>query len=319
LAVITVLPLVAAGRMQPVNLAMLALFALAAFEAIAPLPLAFQLLGEMLAAARRIFSVIDATPAVIAPIAPSPQPVDASIALHDLRFRYTETGPWVLDGLNLNLADGQRLALVGASGAGKSSVVQVLARFWDYQQGSAQVAGHALRDYAPDDARALIAVVSQDAYVFNGTVLDNLLLARPEATEAEVVAACSTAQIHDFIMGLPEGYLTALGEAGMRFSGGQARRIAIARALLKNAPILILDEPTEGLDVGTERALFDALAQAMHGRTVLLMTHRLGALAALVDEVAVIDAGRIVQRGSPAALLAQAGPYAALQDALHGA
>jgi ATP-binding cassette subfamily C protein CydC len=105
----------------------------------------------------------------------------------------------------------------------------------------------------------------------------------------------------------------------MRFSGGQARRIAIARALLKNAPILILDEPTEGLDVGTERALFDALAQAMHGRTVLLMTHRLGALAALVDEVAVIDAGRIVQRGSPAALLAQAGPYAALQDALHGA
>jgi ATP-binding cassette subfamily C protein CydC len=319
LAVITVLPLVAAGRMQPVNLAMLALFALAAFEAIAPLPLAFQLLGEMLAAARRIFSVIDATPAVTAPIAPSPQPVDASIALHDLRFRYTETGPWVLDGLNLNLADGQRLALVGASGAGKSSVVQVLARFWDYQQGSAQVAGHALRDYAPDDARALIAVVSQDAYVFNGTVLDNLLLARPEATEAEVVAACSTAQIHDFIMGLPEGYLTALGEAGMRFSGGQARRIAIARALLKNAPILILDEPTEGLDVGTERALFDALAQAMHGRTVLLMTHRLGALAALVDEVAVIDAGRIVQRGSPAALLAQAGPYAALQDALHGA
>jgi ATP-binding cassette subfamily C protein CydC len=274
------------------------------------------MLGEMLAAARRIFAVVDAEPLVKAGPTPSPSPLDASIDIEGLRFRYADDMPWVLDALDQRIDAGSRLALVGASGAGKSSVVQLLARFWDYQHGSIRVGGHSLRDYTPDDARALFAVVSQDAYLFNGSVLDNLLLARPDASEAQVVAACQAAQIHDVILSLPEGYLTAVGEAGMRFSGGQARRIAIARALLKDAPILILDEPTEGLDASTERDLYAALATAMAGRTVLLITHRLGLLADLVQQVAVLDAGRVVQLGRPAELSVIDGPFRALHDAL---
>ncbi|OIQ84336.1 lipid A export ATP-binding/permease protein MsbA [mine drainage metagenome] len=233
--------------------------------------------------------------------------------LRDVRLRYADDAPWALDGVDLDVAPGGRLALVGASGAGKSSVVQLLARFREYQ-GSARVGGHELRDYAGDDARALLAVVSQDDYLFHGTLLDNLLLARPDATEAQIVDACRCAQLHEFIVGLPDGYHSSLGEGGTMLSGGQARRLALARALLKDAPILILDEPTEGLDAATERELFAALAQAMAGRTVLLISHRLGALAELVDEVAVLQAGRVVQRGRVAALESQPGPYAQLRE-----
>ncbi len=306
------LPQVAARQLPPSQLAMLALFALAAFEAVAPLPLALQMLGETLAAARRLFELADAPPPVAEPRAPSPRPADATIAMRGLRMRYADDAPWALDGVDLELEAGARVALVGASGAGKSSVLQVLARFRDYA-GSVRVGGHELRDYAGDDARALFAVVSQDDYLFHGSLLDNLLLARPQASEAEVVAACRSAQLHDFIVGLPDGYHSQLGEGGTRLSGGQARRLALARALLKDAPILLLDEPTEGLDATTEHELFAALAQAMRGRTVLLISHRPGALAGLVDRVAVLDAGRIRQLGSPAQLAAQPGPYAELR------
>ena len=304
------LPQVAARQLAPAHLAMLAFFALAVFEAVAPLPLAFQLLGEMLAAARRLFELVDVEPP---PQPVSPRPRDAGIVLRDVRLRYADHAPWALDGVDLELAPGARLALAGASGAGKSSLVQLLARFRDYT-GSARVGGHELRDYAGDDARALLAVVSQDDYLFHGSVLDNLLLARPDANEAQIVEACRCAQLHEFINGLPDGYHSSLGEGGTQLSGGQARRLALARALLKDAPILILDEPTEGLDTATERELFDALAQAMRGRTVLLISHRLGALSALVDEVAVLQHGRVVQRGSASALAAQPGPYAQLRE-----
>lgn len=315
-AVIAVAPAIAQGTIAPAQLAMLALFAMAAFEAVMPLPLAFQMLGEQLAAARRIFAIVDAEPAVGSPPGESPTPVDAGVAFDGVRFRYDASQPWVLDGFDLTLAPGSRTALVGASGAGKSSVLQLLARFWDCQEGRILLGGHPLSAYAPDDARGHIAVVSQDAYLFNGSVLDNLLLARPDADAASVEAACRAARVHEVIEALPDGYHTPLGEAGTRLSGGQARRLAIARALLKDAPILLLDEPTEGLDAATAGALYDSLASAMAGRTVLLITHQLGPLAGLVDEVAVLDAGRIVQRGSPAALAATDGPYRALQDLL---
>ncbi len=294
-ALLMALPMVAAATMPPARLATLALFALAAFESVAPLPLAFQSLGEMLAAARRIFELVDVQPAVTAPRHPAPPPTSTStdICIEDVWFRYRSTAPWVFNGLTLHLRAGRRLALGGASGAGKSTLVQLLARFWDYEHGSMRIGGTELRDLAPDDARALLAVVSQDAYLFNGTVLENLLMARPDASEQAVIEACRAAQLHDVIAGLPDGYASRVGEAGMRLSGGEARRLAIARALLKDAPILVLDEPTEGLDATTARALEETLARAMQGRTVLLITHRLGMLGALVDEVAVLEAGRI--------------------------
>ena len=295
-----VLPAVAAASLPPQDLPMLALFALGAFEAVAPLPLASQMLGEMLAAARRVFELADTPPALAEPLAASPSPDGGAVSIRGLRMRYGEQGPWVLDGLDLELRAGTRLALVGASGAGKSSLLQVLTRLRDFQQGSVRVAGHDLRDYRGDDARALYSVVAQDEYLFHGSVLDNLLLARPQATPQQVEAACRAARLHEVVEALPAGYLTQLGESGSLLSGGQARRLGIARALLKDAPILLLDEPAEALDARTERALYEALADAMHGRTVLLITHRLGALQALVDEVALLDAGRIAWRGSAA-------------------
>ncbi|MDE2478960.1 MAG: thiol reductant ABC exporter subunit CydC [Betaproteobacteria bacterium] len=298
-ALVLLLPAVAAGRTPPAQLPMLALFALGAFEAVAPLPLAFQMLGEMLAAARRVFELADTPPAVSEPAIreAGPMPGSGALELRGLRMRYAEGLPWVLDGLDLDLPAGARLALVGASGAGKSSLLQVLTRLREYQQGSVRVGGRELRELRGDDARSLFTVVGQDDYLFHGTVLDNLLLGDPDASPAQVYAACRAAQLHEFLESLPEGYLTPLGEGGMRLSGGQARRLGIARALLRDGPVLLLDEPTDALDANTERELYEALSAAMRGRSVLLITHRLGALAALVDEVAVLERGRIAWRG----------------------
>ncbi|OIQ75095.1 putative multidrug export ATP-binding/permease protein [mine drainage metagenome] len=316
------IPLVDNRIITPAQLPMLALFVLASFEAVLPLPLALQMLGETLAAARRVFSIIDARPQVEErPDLPAPQWIRASVEIDGLRLRYPRAagtpGPWVIDGLDLHLRAGERVALVGPSGAGKSTVVQAMLRFWDYQQGQIRIGGHDLRDWPSEALRQHVAVVSQDTYLFNTTIRDNLLLARPEATDAELIAACRAAQLHDFIATLPEGYDTWVGEAGMRLSGGQARRVAIARALLRNAPLLILDEPTEGLDALTERDLLRDIARLMEGRTVLLITHKLAALPAAVDRVLVMESGRIIESGSPAELLRRdAGAFRALSDAL---
>lgn len=315
------IPLVSASHLAPAQLPMLALFVLASFEAVMPLPLALQMLGETLAAARRVFVILDARPQVEEPAdLTAPSWAGADLEVDGLRLRYPgaqSDAAWALDGLSLRLRPGERVALVGPSGAGKSTLVQALLRFWDYQEGRVRIGGHDLRAWPGEALRAHIAVVSQDTYLFNTTLRDNLMLAKPDATPDEVIAACKAAQLHDFITALPEGYETWVGEAGMRLSGGQARRVAIARALLRNAPLLILDEPTEGLDALTERDLLRDIASLMAGRTVLLITHRLAALPAAVDRVLVMEAGRVVEAGTPAELLAQPrGAFRALHDAL---
>ncbi len=315
-AVLLAIPLVGRGALRAPDIPMLALFALASFEAVLPLPQAFQSLGEVLAAARRLFEIVDAAPAVAEAAQPVPLPQETGLQIRGLKFRYAQSGPWILDGLDLDLRAGSRLALVGASGAGKSSLVQVLARFWEYQEGDIRIGGQDLRALRPEGLRSLIAVVSQDAYLFNATVRENLLLARPQASEDELREACRTAQIHDFLAGLPQGYDSELGEAGTLLSGGQARRIAIARALLRNAPILILDEPTEGLDRATERDLLQALGRLMEGRSVLLISHHLDALAHLVGEVAVLEQGRVAERGTVAQLSQSDSLFKRMQDAV---
>ena len=308
-------PEVGPGGLPTPDLAMLALLVMASFEAVLPLPSALQMLGETLAAARRIFALVDTPPVLQAPLEPQTLSGRHDLQLSGVSLRYRDTGAWALQDLDLTLPAGGRLAVVGASGAGKSSLVNLLLRFRDYQAGSVQLGGVELRDCDPQALRSQIAVVSQDSYLFNATIRDNLLVARPDADDAALEAACRDAQIHDFIVSLPDAYDTELGEAGVRFSSGQARRLAIARALLLNAPILILDEPGEGLDTLTERALLGAIMRLMEGRSVLLITHRLSALADLVDEVVVLDQGRCVQRGTVDALLGVDGPYRALQDA----
>jgi ATP-binding cassette, subfamily C, bacterial CydC len=304
------IPRVADGSLPPADLAMLALLVLASFEAVLPLPLAMQMLGESLAAARRIFALVDARPAVVDPPQAAALPSGCDLSLRDVRMRYGDDTAWVLDDVSFDVPAGSRIAIVGESGAGKSSVANVLLRFWDYQSGSVRLGGAELRECAGHDVRARIAVLAQDTYLFNSTIRENLLLARPDADQATLEAACRNAQLHDFIVSLPQGYDTEIGEAGTGLSGGQARRLAIARALLLDAPILILDEPTEGLDTATEQALLQAVMRLMEGRSVLLITHRVSALTDLVDEVLVMERGRIAQRGAPRAVLGDDGSFA---------
>lgn len=293
------IPLVTTGRLAGVYLALLPLTAMAAFECVQPLSQAWQMLEASEAAARRLFALVDAPPAVVDPPTPAPAPVGVSLDVRDLRFRYpAATGSydpfdptaqvgcgsapgdaWVLDGLTFSLRAGQRLAITGASGAGKSTLTALLLRFWDVPPGSIWLDGRDLRDYAAADVRALFAVVPQTPYLFHTTIRDNLLIANPDATAGELVAACRAAQIDDFIAALPAGYDTLLGENGLTLSGGERQRLAIARALLKPAPILILDEATAHLDGVTAARLWQALEPHMAGRIVLIFDHSPLALA----------------------------------------
>jgi ATP-binding cassette, subfamily C, bacterial CydC len=296
------IPRVAGGELPPPQLAMLALFALATFEAVAPLPLAFQHLASTLTAARRLFAIVDAEPAVIDPPGPSPRPSHHGIEIRGLRFAYPGADRPALDGLDLDVPEGQRVAIVGATGSGKTTLFNLLLKFWAPDAGEIRLGGEPLAAFRGEDLREHIALVSQHTHLFDASIRENLLIANPDATQAQLEQACGTAQIHDFIAALPDGYDTWAGETGVRLSGGQARRIAIARALLRDAPILLLDEPTEGLDAGTERALLDALRVLMAGRTVLMITHRPAVLAEM-DKVAVMEQGRLVEQDTHPALL----------------
>jgi len=198
------------------------------------------------------------------------QPTDGTTAQVD---------DWTLDGLSFAVRASQRLAIAGASGAGKTTLVALLLRFWEIAPGAILLDGRDLRDYAADDVRALIAVVPQTPYLFHTTIRDNLLVAAPDATDADLVAACRAAQLDDFIATLPAGYDTLIGDNGLTLSGGERQRLAIARALLKPAPILILDEATAHLDAVTATRVWQALAQHMTGRIVLILDHNPLALA----------------------------------------
>ena len=290
-ALVVMIPLVQAGSLPGPDLAFAALYVLASFEAVAPLPGAFVALGETLAAARRIFELVDATPSITEPPVEEPRPQRFDLRISNLRMRYADDAPWALDGLNLDVAQGEAIGIVGASGSGKTSLLNVLLRFWDYQ-GDVAIGGVPLRRLGSDTARGLFGVVSQQTHLFNVSVRDNLRLARPDATDAELTLALQAALLADVIADLPDGLDTLAGENGARFSGGQARRLAIARAILRDAPILLLDEPTEGLDAASERAVLDALAKLLPGRTTLLITHRPSALR-IVDRVVSLQRGRV--------------------------
>ncbi|MGQ9658696.1 MAG: thiol reductant ABC exporter subunit CydC [Thermochromatium sp.] len=290
------IPLVNDGRLLPPQLAMLALFTLASFEAVAPLPQAFQMLGRTLASARRLFALIATEPVVREPDTPSPRPERFDIEFADVSFSYPDAPRPAVSGIRLQVPQGTRAAVIGATGSGKSTLFNLLLRFWAPDSGTIRLGGHDIQEFSGDDLRRHIAVVSQHTHLFDATIRENLLIAKPDADQSEIEAACRVAQIHDFIAALPEGYDTWVGETGVRLSGGQGRRIAVARALLKDAPILLLDEPTEGLDAATERDLMQALDTLMVGRTVLLITHRPAGLD-WVDQVLVLDQGRELARG----------------------
>ncbi len=280
--------------LAPALVPALALVALAAFEAIAPLPAAMERWGEVSAAARRIFELADQSPTIVAGPAPSPVPHDASVVFSSVRLRYAPDLPPALDGLDLEIADGDHLAILGPSGAGKSSIARLLLRFWEYE-GDIRLGGHDLRRYRPDELRRMVGVATQDAQLFNGTIRDNLLMAAPDAAAAAMDRVLEIVQLAGFVRDLTDGIDTWIGEAGARLSAGQARRLVIARALLRNPRLLILDEPTENLDAATAARLLASLREETANRTVILITHDPRAASLFTDRIVQMQAGRIVR------------------------
>ena len=268
------IPLVTAGELEGVFLAALPLAAIATFEAVQPLSRSLQSLDTTRASARRLFELIDEPPPVLDPAAPATAPASHAIDIRGLSFRYQESEPWVLRDLDLHVGQGERVAIVGPSGCGKSTLVSLLLRFWEYEQGEIRVGGRELRELTAADARALLSVVPQDVHLFNATIEDNLAVAAAAADRETMERACRIAQLHAFIASLPHGYDTVIGEDGLLLSGGERRRLAVARAVLRDAPVVILDEPTAGLDGTTEAALWLALDLWLAGRTVLVISHR---------------------------------------------
>ncbi|WP_406331334.1 thiol reductant ABC exporter subunit CydD [Streptomyces sp. NBC_00203] len=299
---------VAAGRLGGVAMAVVVLTPLAAFEAVLGLPLAVQYRQRVHKSAERVYEVLDAPDPVREPERPQQAPASPfPLRVQGLRARHSGQDRDALAGLDLTLEQGRRIAVVGPSGSGKTTLAQVLLRFLDPDAGTYTVGGVDAYGMDGDAVRRTVGLCAQDAHLFDSTVRENLLLARKDATEAELRDALARARLLDWADGLPDGLDTLIGEHGARLSGGQRQRLALARALLADFPVLVLDEPAEHLDLPTADALTADLLAATEGRTTLLITHRLAGLDT-VDEVIVLAEGRVVQRGPYAELAAGEGP-----------
>ncbi|MFK4099604.1 thiol reductant ABC exporter subunit CydD [Streptomyces sp. NPDC019531] len=305
---------VAAGRLGGVTMAVVVLTPLAAFEAVLGLPLAVQHRQRVRRSAERVYEVLDAPEPVREPEQPRPAPASPfPVVLKGLTARYEGQERDALTGLDLTLHRGRRVAVVGASGSGKTTLAQVLLRFLDTDAGTYTLGGADAHGLAGDDVRRLVGLCAQDAHLFDSSVRENLLLAKKDATEDELREALSRARLLDWAESLPDGLDTLVGEHGAWLSGGQRQRLALARALLADFPVLVLDEPAEHLDLPTADALTADLLAATEGRTTLLITHRLAGLDS-VDEVVVLDGGRVVQRGSYTELVAVEGPLRGMAE-----
>ncbi|WP_455770143.1 thiol reductant ABC exporter subunit CydD [Streptomyces cinereoruber] len=296
------------GRLDGVSLAVVVLTPLAAFEAVTGLPLAVQYRQRVKHSAERVFEVLDAPVPVHEPHMPAAPPVGPfPLELSGVSARYAGQERPALTGFGLTLEAGRRVAVVGASGSGKTTLAQVLLRFLDVEHGMYRLGGVPARELEGDAVRRLVGLCAQDAHLFDSSVRENLRLAEVGADDGELREALRRARLLDWVDGLPAGLDTLVGEHGARLSGGQRQRLALARALLADFPVLVLDEPAEHLDLATADALTDDLLRATEGRTTVLITHRLHGLDA-VDEVLVLDGGRTVQRGPYAELAAVDGP-----------
>ncbi|MGW6139013.1 thiol reductant ABC exporter subunit CydD [Streptomyces sp. NPDC055140] len=302
------------GRLDGVQLAVVVLTPLAAFEAVMGLPLAVQYRQRVKKSAERVHEVLDAPDPVREPESPAQAPQDPfPLLVRGLAARHDGQGRDALRGVDLTLERGRRVAVVGPSGSGKTTLAQVLLRFLDAGEGAYTLAGQDAYGLEGDAVRRLVGLCAQDAHLFDSSVRENLLLAKKDATDDELREVLAAARLLEWADSLPDGLGTLVGEHGARLSGGQRQRLALARALLADFPVLVLDEPAEHLDLPTADALTADLLSATEGRTTLLITHRMAGLDA-VDEVIVLDAGRVVQRGRYEDLMAVDGPLRVLRE-----
>jgi ATP-binding cassette subfamily C protein CydC len=314
LVLVLVIPQVNVGNIKGVMLGTFALMTFASFEAVNPLPLAAQMWNASREAAKRLFEVVDAEPLVQDHTGKRFEiGASAAIQFSNLTFAYPGQTVPALQDVTFSVPDGKSIAIVGPSGAGKSTIASLLLRFWEYEQGEIRLGGIPLQSLNQDEVRKRCALVSQNSYFFNTSVRENLRLALPSMKQVEMEAATHAAHINEFVTNLPKGYDTFIGEQGLRLSGGERQRLAIARVLLKDAAVMIFDEPTANLDSLTEKQVLATLFETMRGKTSLLITHRLVGLENF-DEILVMDRGRIVERGRHSDLLASAGLYRRLWD-----
>ena len=305
---------VLAGQMTAGRLSQFVLYAVFAASALGQLSEVYGELAQAAGAAERLGEILATQPGIIQPPNPRPlpEPPLGTIAFENVHFAYpARSARGALDGVTFAVRAGERVALVGPSGAGKTTVLQLLLRFYDPQAGRVLVDGVPVAEADPAELRRRLALVPQEPAIFAASVLDNIRYGKPDAEEAEVLRAAKLAHADVFIRALPQGYATSIGERGVTLSGGQRQRIAIARAILKDAPILLLDEATSALDAASERAVQEALDELMEGRTTLVVAHRLATVRS-ADRILVMAEGCIVEEGTHDSLMTRGGLYARL-------
>jgi ATP-binding cassette subfamily C protein CydCD len=313
------------GQLDSVYLGVVSLIALTCFEALQPLPLVALYTDPNRAAASRLYELVDAQPQVVDPSIPLPLDRIASLQVKDLAFTYPPSpedisksnfSAFGLSDVSFAIPVGKHIALIGPNGSGKTTLASLLLRFWEYQQGSILLGGHDIHDYRQEDIHKHIAVISQDTYLFTATIKENLLIAQPQASDEQLIQACRDAKLNEFIESLPSGLDTWIGEHGLRLSAGERQRLAIARSILKDSPILILDEPTVNLDPATEQALINSIKKISRERSTLTITQRLVGLEDM-DHILIMKNGRIVEQGLHQQLLALDGSYSQMWNLYH--